>query len=95
MERCPGERAGRRDCYRRAVVDYCPRCGSRGQGVPRFCVVCSEGVANAERAAELVEAAALGDPAAVRLLEDITDPRAFEVVARRLRTPTGACDARR
>jgi hypothetical protein len=43
--------------------------------------VCSEGVADAERATELVEAAALGDPAALRILEDVTDPRAFEIIA--------------
>lgn len=43
--------------------------------------MCSEGVADADRAAELVKAAALGDPAALRILEDITDPRAFDVVA--------------
>jgi HEAT repeats/PBS lyase HEAT-like repeat len=43
--------------------------------------VCSEGVADADRAAELVEEAATGDPAALRILEDIIDPRALDVVA--------------
>ena len=42
--------------------------------------MCSEGVADADRATELVEAAALGDGAVLRVLEQVTDRRAFEVV---------------
>ncbi len=38
-------------------------------------------MANADRATELVEAAVLGDGAALRVLEQVTDPRAFAVVA--------------
>jgi len=38
-------------------------------------------VADADRATELVEAAALGDGAALRVLEQVTDSRAFAVVA--------------
>jgi hypothetical protein len=63
------------------MVEYCARCGSRGPGVPRFCIACSDGVADAQRASEVVEAAAAGVPEALRILDDVSDPRAFEVVA--------------
>jgi hypothetical protein len=49
--------------------------------------VCSEGVADADRATELVEAAVLGDGAALRVLEQVTDPRAFEVIAEAAANP--------
>jgi hypothetical protein len=60
---------------------YCPRCGARGLSDPRFCYMCSDGEADAARAAELVEAAAMGSRDVLRILADTTDPRAFEVVA--------------
>jgi len=62
------------------VVEYCPRCGARGS--VRFCYLCSDGEADEARAQELVDAWSAGNPLAKRLLEDITDPRAYDVVAR-------------
>ena len=63
------------------MVDYCPRCGARDQDAQTFCYMCSDGAADATRASEVVEAVRSGRRAAHRILRDMTDPRAFEVVA--------------
>ena len=47
----------------------------------RFCYMCSDGEADEARARELVDAWSAGDPLAKRLLEDVIDPRAYDVVA--------------
>lgn len=65
---------------------YCPRCGLRAAGEflaitdERFCFLCADGEADAERAREVVEATAADQPDAYRILELIDDPRAFDVV---------------
>ena len=59
----------------------------------RFCYMCSDGVADAERAAEVVAGFAAGERAAKRILEDLTDSRAFDVVARA--AADGSLDVRR
>lgn len=67
-------------------VEYCARCGIRsgtedwGPLDPRFCWWCFEGVADAARAREIVEAAAVGSPGAAAMLSNIGDPRAFDVL---------------
>ena len=78
ITRASAARANSTDCYRRSVVDYCPRCGARGS--VRFCYLCSDGEADEARAQELVDAWSAGNPLAMRLLEDVTDPRAYDVV---------------
>jgi hypothetical protein len=64
------------------VVDFCRRCGARGLDDPRFCFWCSDGEADGTRAVEVVEGARTGARDALRILTDVTDPRAFDVVAR-------------
>jgi hypothetical protein len=72
---------------------FCPRCGTRATDDPRFCYMCSDGEADAVRAAEVVEAAARGSREALRILGDTVDPRAFDVVERAARA--GNADVRR
>jgi hypothetical protein len=72
------------------VAVYCPRCGNRDVIDPRFCYSCSDGVADAARATEVVEAVAAGARDAARILGDISDPRALGVIvaAARSDSPT-------
>ena len=62
-------------------MEYCPRCGGRELDDPRFCFWCSDGEADEARALEVVEGARSGAHDPLRILADITDPRAFDVVA--------------
>jgi hypothetical protein len=68
-------------CYVRTVVEYCVRCGGRDLDDPRFCFWCSDGEADEERAREVVEGARSGAHDPLRIIGDITDPRAFDVIA--------------
>ena len=72
------------------VAVYCLRCGNREVVDPRFCYSCSDGVADAARATEVVEAVAAGARDAARILGDISDPRALGVIvaAARSDSPT-------
>ena len=61
------------------LATYCERCGARGLDDPRICPACVDGIADADRAAAAVAAAAQSEHAR-RVLENIADPRAFDVV---------------
>jgi HEAT repeat protein len=62
------------------VPTFCSRCGQRSVQNPRFCIACMGGEADPARARELVEAAERGDLDALRLLAEIDDTRATDVL---------------
>ena len=62
------------------VVSYCPRCGARGLDDPSMCASCFDGSADRDRAEAIVAAAVRGVREAQRMLRDIDDPRAFDVL---------------
>lgn len=59
---------------------YCPRCGNRQLQDPRFCWACMDGEADPPGALEILNAAESGNPDALRMLGDIDDSRAIDVM---------------
>ena len=62
------------------MIPFCPRCGFRDLSDAWICWRCADGVADAERAVVLVDAAAGGSKDALRILSGIRDGRALDVL---------------